>query len=167
MARPLAALNASDCCVLPGHNLPLIAVLTPFVRLGRVTRAEQWKRRLAVGFWRVVNPVTRPLAGVAPWWVLVETTGRVSGKRRRTPIARGPGDDGGMWLIAAHGRHAGWVKNLSAQPAVRMRHRGRWLDGVASLHPVDDARVSTFNLYARQAAGGIGIDPLLVRIDWR
>src|SRR4051794_20559532 len=131
-----------------------------------MTGAERWKRRITVGFWRVVNPITRPLAGLAPWWVLVETTGRVSGKARRTPIAAGLRDEAGVWLIAAHGRHAGWVKNLEARPAVRLRHRGRWRSGSASLHPLDEARVSTFNLYARQAAGGGGIDPLLLRIGW-
>ena len=64
------------------------------------------KRARLVRFWRAVNPLARPLAGIAPWWVLLETTGRRSGKRRHTPLARGPMDGGAMWLIAVHGRHS-------------------------------------------------------------
>src|SRR5947208_17177084 len=84
------------------------------VRLGLpvVTRGQRVKRHVAVLFWRLVNPPTRLLAGIVPWWVLVETLGRRTGKTRRTPIATGPVDDTGVWLIAAHGRHAAWVKNL-------------------------------------------------------
>ena len=119
-----------------------------------------------MGWWRLVNPPTRALAGVAPWWVLVETTGHKTGKRRRTPIATGPYDDTRLELIAAHGRHAAWVQNLDATPAVRVKLRRRWRDGVASVHDLDPARLPDFNPYARAAAGRIGIDPVLVRIDW-
>ena len=28
-------------------------------------------------FWRAFNPLARSLAGVAPWWVVLETTGRL------------------------------------------------------------------------------------------
>ena len=131
-----------------------------------MNKRQRVKRRLAVVFWRIVNPPTRPLAGIAPWWVLVETTGHKTGKRRRTPIATGPYDDTGMELIAAHGRHSAWVKNLENTPAVRIRHRRKWHPGVARVLDLDVAKTATFNLYARQAAGAIGIDPVLVRIDW-
>ena len=60
----------------------------------------------------------RPLAGVAPWWVLVETTGRRTGRTRRTPLAAGPRDAQGMLVIAVHGRHSGWVANAEARPQV-------------------------------------------------
>jgi deazaflavin-dependent oxidoreductase (nitroreductase family) len=127
---------------------------------------QRRKRRFAVTFWRVANPAARVLAGVVPWWVLVETVGCRTGNRRRTPIAAGPIDDAGTWLIAAHGRHSSWIKNLEATPAVRVRVRRRWRAGTASVHDLDPHRVRSFNRYARQAAGGIGIDPVLVRIDW-
>jgi integrase len=45
---------------------------------------------MARTFWKILNPITRGLAGLAPWWVLLETTGRRTGKRRRTPFANGP-----------------------------------------------------------------------------
>ena len=33
-----------------------------------------------------------PLAGLAPWWVVLETKGRRTGRQRRTPLANGPFD---------------------------------------------------------------------------
>jgi deazaflavin-dependent oxidoreductase (nitroreductase family) len=128
---------------------------------------QRAKRRIAVRFWRLVNPPTRWLAGVVPWWVLLETVGHRTGRLRRTPIARGPIDDTGIWLIAAHGRHASWVKNIQARPTVRVRHRRSWRDGTARVQDLDAQRLARFNVYARQAAKTMGIDPMLVRIDWR
>lgn len=116
-------------------------------------------------FWKVVNPPTRPLAGLLPWWVLLETTGRRTGQARHTPLASGPATADGMWLIAVHGRHASWVRNVEASPHVRMKHRGRWRDGVADVRPLDAAPVSEFNVYARQGPRTMGIDPVAVYVD--
>jgi deazaflavin-dependent oxidoreductase (nitroreductase family) len=122
------------------------------------------RRRLLVAWWRLVNPPTRLLAGFAPWWVLVETTGCRTGRIRRTPLASGPTDAGGMWLIAVHGRSSGWVRNLDALPNVRLKHRGRWREGTASLHPIDAVPLEQFNAYARSGPRLIGMDPVLVRV---
>lgn len=131
----------------------------------RMTTSQRLRRRMAMGFWRLFNPLARALAGLAPWWVVIETTGRRSGLARRTPLARGPLEDGALWLISTHGRHATWVRNLEAEPVVRIRVRGRWLRGRASVEPLDPARVARFNAYARTAAAGaVGIDPVLVRV---
>jgi deazaflavin-dependent oxidoreductase (nitroreductase family) len=116
-------------------------------------------------FWRATNPLARRLAGIAPFWVVLETKGRRTGRLRQTPLARGPEDDGALWLIAVHGRHSAWVANLEAEPAVRVRLRGRWRSARASVHPWDPERARTFNPYARSAPPTIGIDPLLVRLD--
>jgi len=113
--------------------------------------------------WRAINPPTRVVAGLAPWWVLLETTGRRTGRARHTPLAAGPRDSQGMWLIAAHGRHADYVANLVADPRVRLRHRGQWLVGKAEVHDVDPHVVAGFNRYARGALR-LGIDPQLIRI---
>lgn len=115
-------------------------------------------------FWRVVNPLARPLAGLAPWWVLVETTGNRTGRLRLTPLAAGPSDDGAMLLIAVHGRSSGWVRNIEAQPSVRMRHRGRWQQATATVEPFDRDVARRFNLYARMGPPLAGIDPLIVRV---
>ena len=113
-------------------------------------------------FWRVVNPLARPLAGFAPWWVLVETIGNKTGLARRTPLAAGPVVDGAMLLIAVHGRHSAWVRNLEANPVVRVRHRGHWRSASAATGPLSADDVRRFNVYARMGPRLAGIDPLLV-----
>src|SRR3954451_17906984 len=123
-------------------------------------------RSLVVGFWRVVNPPTRLLAGFAPWWVLVETTGRRTGKIRRTPLAAGPRDADGMTVIAVHGRHSGWVLNAEAAPAVRLRHKGRWHSAQAEIRPVDRETLRRFGLYPRSGIRLVGRDPVLVRFRY-
>jgi deazaflavin-dependent oxidoreductase (nitroreductase family) len=121
---------------------------------------------LIMTFWRVINPVLRPLSGLAPWWVLVETTGRRTGRVRRTPLASGPRDAGGMLVIAVHGRHSGWVVNAEALPRIRVRHRGRWHDAQAEVLPWDAGIARTFNAYARSGPGLVGRDPLIVRLKY-
>jgi deazaflavin-dependent oxidoreductase (nitroreductase family) len=124
------------------------------------------KRLVLRAFWRVVNPLARPLAGFAPWWVLVETTGNRTGRLRRTPLAAGPVVGGAMLIIAVHGRHSGWVRNLEATPAVRVRHRGRWRAATASIGGLSPDEVRLFNRYARMGPRFAGIDPLLVRLTF-
>ena len=63
------------------------------------------KRSTALALWRVMNPMARRLAGIAPWWVVLETTGRRSGRPRQVPLARGPVSGNTTWLIAVHGEH--------------------------------------------------------------
>ena len=118
-------------------------------------------------FWRIVNPPTRPLAGYVPWWVLLETRGRRSGKPRTTPLARGPVDGDVVWLAAVHGRHSQWVRNLEATPEVRIKLRGRWNPGHATVHEYDEATARRFNPYARSGPRTLGIDPALVRVELR
>jgi deazaflavin-dependent oxidoreductase (nitroreductase family) len=123
------------------------------------------KARFARAFWRVVNPPSRAFAGIAPWWVVIETTGRKSGRPRQVPLARGPVDGNVTWVIAVHGRHAGFVRNVEADPIVRLRLRGRWHRGRATIHAMDPAIVARFNRYARSGPRTLGWDPLLVRIE--
>ena len=117
--------------------------------------------------WRIVNPPTRPFAGLAPWWVLLETTGRRTGKRRTTPLARGPLDGNELWLAAVHGRRSAWVRNLEAKPDVRIKLSGRWHHARATVHDYEEAIARRFNLYARGGPRTLGIDPALVRIELR
>jgi deazaflavin-dependent oxidoreductase (nitroreductase family) len=123
-------------------------------------------RAVVVLFWRLVNPITRPLAGFAPWWVLVETTGRRTGRIRRTPLAAGPRASGQMLVTAVHGLTSGWVLNAAASPHVRVRHKGRWRSARAEVLPWDEALVSTFNAYARSGPRLTGRDPILVRLTY-
>ena len=123
------------------------------------------KRRLVYAWWRLVNPLLVHLAGYAPWWLILETTGRKTGLPRRLPLASGPVEDGAMWLISVHGRKAQWVRNLEAAPRARMKHRGRWREVAASIEPMDEARRRRFNFYARSSTVAVGIDPCLVRLE--
>jgi len=132
------------------------------VELGRSQRRRRSRHR---AFWKVVNPLNRRLAGYAPWWVLLETRGRRSGRPRTFPLARGPVDGNAVWLISVHGRHADWVRNIEARPDVRVKLSGRWQSGRASVHDYDEALARRFNAYARSGPRTLGIDPTLVRVE--
>ncbi len=116
-------------------------------------------------FWRFVNPTTRPFAGFAPWWVLLETTGHRTGEQRRTPLARGPVEGDVVWLNSVHGKRASWVRNIEVTPAVRIKLSGRWYEGCATVYDWDERIDARFNAYARSGPRTLGIDPALVRID--
>lgn len=89
----------------------------------------------------IVNPAFRTALrlGFAPKaFALLETTGRHSGKLRLTPV--GNGLDGDIfWLVSEHGRHGAYVKNLAAEPRVRVKVGRRWHSGVATIVDSDDA----------------------------
>jgi deazaflavin-dependent oxidoreductase (nitroreductase family) len=96
--------------------------------------AADRKRRLVVWFEKhLQNPPVRLalLAGLPlPPLALLETTGRTSGKPRRTPLIDGlVGDQ--FWVVAEHGRHAHYVRNLERDPHVRVKRRRRWHSGLA------------------------------------
>jgi deazaflavin-dependent oxidoreductase (nitroreductase family) len=126
------------------------------------------KRMMTRVLWRwLLNPMARPFAGIAPWWVSLETTGRRSGKPRRTPLAAGPRDEAGMWVIAVQGLRSDFVRNIEASPVVRVRHRGHWHAGTASIHAMDSEIVRRFNSYARTGPKLVGIEPRLIRLKLR
>jgi deazaflavin-dependent oxidoreductase (nitroreductase family) len=94
------------------------------------------KRRLVVAFEKYVQnpPVKAALrAGLPmPMFALLETTGRASGKRRHTPVINGRQGDR-FWIVAEHGRRAQYVRNLEADPNVRVKSGGRWYAGRAHI----------------------------------
>jgi deazaflavin-dependent oxidoreductase (nitroreductase family) len=128
-------------------------------------RRQRRRRSRHRTFWKVVDPPTRRLAGVAPWWVLLETRGRRTSTPRRTPLARGPRDGDVVWLASVHGRHANWVRNLEADPEVRIKISGHWRATRATVEEFDADVARRFNLYARTGPRALGIDPTLVRIQ--
>jgi deazaflavin-dependent oxidoreductase (nitroreductase family) len=93
----------------------------------------------------VLNPVVRlawklqlPIPGDA----LLETTGRRTGLRRRTPVCDGL-DGQTFWLIAQRGHDADWVRNIEASPRVRVRlsgPRANWRARTAHILDDDDPR---------------------------
>jgi deazaflavin-dependent oxidoreductase (nitroreductase family) len=106
-------------------------------------RGREIKRTLASGTAKyVVNPIVRGLLRVglpAPGIAILETIGRKSGVPRRNPVTNGL-DNGVFWIVAEHGRRASYVRNIEANPRVRVRTAGRWHAGAARLLPDDDPR---------------------------
>ncbi|HKN34354.1 MAG TPA: nitroreductase/quinone reductase family protein [Terriglobales bacterium] len=78
-----------------------------------------------------------------PGYALLETTGRKTGRPRRTPVGDGRIDNQ-FWLVAEHGMKAGYVRNIERDPHVRLKLRDglrtRWHTGAAHLLPDDNPR---------------------------
>lgn len=119
--------------------------------------------------YRVVTTVQRRLNAVMrrlPTHTLLETTGRVSGLPRRTPVGgRRVGDS--FWLVSEFGERSQYVRNIKADPRVRVRLRGRWHTGTAHLLPDDDtnARLRALPRFNSAAVRVVGVGQLTVRVD--
>ncbi|NGO13987.1 nitroreductase family deazaflavin-dependent oxidoreductase [Streptomyces sp. HC44] len=111
---------------------------------------------------RVANPLSRRL----PFQTLLETTGRKSGLPRRTPVGgRRVGQE--FWLVSEYGEKSQYVRNIQADPHVRVRVNGRWHNGTAHLLPEDDARARLKSLPRMNSAAvrAVGTNLLTVRVD--
>ena len=100
-------------------------------------------------------------------FVLLETTGRRSGLPRHTPIGNGLDGDT-FWLVAAHGSQADYVRNMRANPKVRVKIGRQWRSGTAVLLVDDDSYVRSRSLpHQWDAAIGrlMATSPLTIRID--
>lgn len=119
---------------------------------------------------RIVTFVQRrfanPLMRVVPAQTLLETTGRTSGQPRRTPIG-GRLEGNQFWLVSEFGDRSQYVRNIAADPRVRVRVRGRWHSGTATLLPEDDAqaRLAALPRMNSAAVRAIGDNLLTVRVD--
>lgn len=108
----------------------------------RLDHRSQGARRRAVLVQRyLLNPPTKLVTwlGLLPGHTLLETTGRSTGRRRRVVVGTHVDHDR-LWIVAEQGTHAGYVRNLSANPRVRVRIGRRWVDGTAQLVAEDDVR---------------------------
>jgi deazaflavin-dependent oxidoreductase (nitroreductase family) len=97
---------------------------------------DAWQRHVG-------NRIIRQLLeiGIAPSvYALLETRGRRTGQARRTPVGNGliPGSNT-FWLISEHGMRAGYVRNIQADPRVRVKIGRRWRAGTAQVLPEDNA----------------------------
>jgi deazaflavin-dependent oxidoreductase (nitroreductase family) len=135
---------------------------------------------------RVAHPLQRSLVNPAvkaawrlglgpPGDALLETTGRRTGRPRLTPICDGQDGDT-FWVVTQHGRRSDYVRNIKANPRVRVNvRRGlrtEWLAGTA--HIVDDDPTERQRIMARadfwrricvQASGAMSTSLLTIRID--
>jgi deazaflavin-dependent oxidoreductase (nitroreductase family) len=115
--------------------------------------------------------------GIAPpGYALLETTGRKTGKSRRTPVGDGQVGEQ-FWIVAEHGTKSGYVRNIASNPRVRVKLRAglraRWRAGTAIALPDDDPRERQRWLF-RQIPSSVmnaaavrlfGTELLTVRID--
>jgi deazaflavin-dependent oxidoreductase (nitroreductase family) len=128
----------------------------------------------------VLNPQMRLALrlGTAPRaFALLETVGRRSSKPHRTPVGNGLIGNT-FWLVSEHGTGAGYVRNIEANPRVRVKVGRRWRTGSAHIVPDDDpyARLdlvgsalgrmrrvdaAIFRFFVRR----LGTGPVTVRID--
>lgn len=111
---------------------------------------------------RIANPLMR----LVPAQTLLETTGRKSGEPRRTPVG-GRLEPGRFWLVSEFGDRSQYVRNIKADPRVRVRVRGRWYSGTAHLMPEDDtnARLAALPRMNSAAVRAMGDNLLSIRID--
>ena len=119
---------------------------------------------------KLVNPAVRFMLehGIAPRTVaMLETTGRKSGQPRRTPVGNGL-RDGHFWIVTEHGRKAAYVKNIEADPRVRVKVGRRWYSGTAHVLPDDDPyeRMRVLRRRSNDATVRLmGTEHLTVRVD--
>ena len=111
---------------------------------------------------RIANPVMRRM----PTQTLLETTGRKSGEPRRTPLGGKLVADQ-FWFVSEFGEQSQYIRNIKADPRVRVRLRGKWRDGIAHLLPDDDphARLREQSHLNSFGVRTFGTDLLTVRVD--
>ncbi|MDX2825810.1 nitroreductase family deazaflavin-dependent oxidoreductase [Streptomyces ipomoeae] len=132
-----------------------------------MSRPVDLKQRAVTAFQRHVgNPILRRI----PLQTVLETTGRKSGLPRQTPVGgRRIGDS--FWLVSEFGEKSQYVRNIRADPEVRVRLRGRWHDGTAHILTDDDPIARLRTLPRLNSTGvrvlGSSSDLLTVRVDLR
>jgi deazaflavin-dependent oxidoreductase (nitroreductase family) len=98
-----------------------------------------------------------------PGWIMLTTTGRRSGKPRRNvvDVARREGDT--VYILAAYGEKADWVRNLKADSSLKAQIGGRKFDARAAFLPGEEAgdlMVALFRnrpAYVRAVLRAIGV----------
>jgi deazaflavin-dependent oxidoreductase (nitroreductase family) len=135
---------------------------------GRLRTAKRRSMRTVTN--RLVNPMVRRLIerGLMPkTHALLETTGRKSGLPRRVPLGNGLRGDA-FWIVTEHGYGADYVKNIQANPRVRVKVGRRWYEGAAHILPDDDPRERL--RWLRRPVNdallrAVGTEQLTIRID--
>jgi deazaflavin-dependent oxidoreductase (nitroreductase family) len=125
----------------------------------------------------IVNPPVRlawRLGLAPPGDAQLETTGRHTGRPHRTPICNGL-DGTTFWLIAQHGRRSDYVRNIEANPRVRVRtgSRSGWRTGTAHILASDDpserrralSQGDRWRRLCLSASHAMSTNPLTIRID--
>jgi deazaflavin-dependent oxidoreductase (nitroreductase family) len=126
----------------------------------------------------VINPLDRlafALRTPPPGDALLETVGRRTGQPRVTPVCDCL-EGSTFWIVAQRGRDADYVKNIEANPRVRVKgslSNSAWRAGTADILDDDDPKeririIGRGNRWRRlclQASASATINPLTIRID--
>jgi deazaflavin-dependent oxidoreductase (nitroreductase family) len=102
---------------------------------------------------------------------LIETIGSKSGLPRVTPVTNGLDGDV-FWIVTEHGHRAAYVRNIAAEPRVRVNAGGDWRSGTARIVDEDPyerlERIVALNRRARANARIVrrsGTEHLVIRVD--
>ncbi|MEU9668485.1 nitroreductase/quinone reductase family protein [Streptomyces bobili] len=127
-----------------------------------MSRLNDRRFRATTAVQRRFNPLLRRL----PFQTVIETTGRTSGLPRQTPVG-GRRVGNVFWLVSEFGQLSQYVRNIKADPRVRVRIGGRWHAGTAHLLPDDDAvaRLRGLPRFNSTAVRALGTNLLTVRVD--
>lgn len=126
----------------------------------------------------VINPLDRlafALRTPPPGDALLETVGRHTGQPRVTPVCDCL-EGSTFWIVAQRGRDADYVKNIEANPRVRVKgslSNSAWRAGTADILDDDDpkeririlGRGNRWRRLCLQASASATINPLTIRID--
>jgi deazaflavin-dependent oxidoreductase (nitroreductase family) len=119
---------------------------------------------------KLLNPLVRVVARAGlplPGYVLLETTGRRSGEPRQVPVGKALEGDT-LWVVAEHGLRSGYVRNIQANPRVRVRVGRRWRTGTAHVLTDDDWRERQRRMPNRLNSAvvrAMGTEHVTVRVD--
>jgi len=118
---------------------------------------------------RIVNPMVRRLhkIGITGGTALLETTGRKTHQPRPTPVGNGLRGEN-FWIVTEHGYHSAYVKNIQANPRVRVKVGRTWFEGTAHILPDDDPieRIRWLGRPVNDTAlRMVGTEHLVVRVD--
>jgi deazaflavin-dependent oxidoreductase (nitroreductase family) len=126
----------------------------------------------------VINPLDKlafALRTPPPGDALIETTGRRSGQARVTPVCDCL-EGSTFWIVAQRGHDADYVKNIAANPRVRVKgslSSSAWRAGTAEILDDDDpkerarilGRGNRWRRLCLQASASVATSPLSIRID--
>jgi deazaflavin-dependent oxidoreductase (nitroreductase family) len=126
----------------------------------------------------VIDPLDRlafALRIPPPGDALLETTGRRTGRPRVTPVCDGLEGDT-FWIVAQRGHDADYVRNIEANPRVRVKgslSNTNWRTGTARVLDDDDPAervrlLGPTNHWRRlclETSAAVATNPLTIRID--
>lgn len=134
----------------------------------RKTASSANRRRVPLGIFRAVNARLEPRVrdgfaspGLFPaGLVVLETTGRRSGRVYRTPLLATMGPSGLLWVSTVLGARADWLRNAHHEPKVRYwlhgkAHAGQAIVAAPSYPRPDLSSLSPFLRWAATKAVGM------------